>query len=230
MTTPSISVMIPAYRDPTRLNRTVSRLKSFALNLAWLEFVIHIEEEDPRFSGLMDVALQAGGPIIVGPALGYMGLGHYFNKMFKASHGDLVWAATDDLDIMTQEWDELYRRSLDGIVYGVAGAKVHEGSNNPLNFGWAFPMVRRTVCEKVGSFCTGHVAFDRLYAAYAKASGQGVIAPVEIHTQWKLPEFGTPRDLWYSYLRDNWRAPGSHWERFNAQWTAEGKKMAQLIR
>jgi len=218
--------MIPAYRDATKLSRTIERMRWMALNPDLLEFIIHVADDDPCRGEFMKV--KAG--LVWGVDRGYLGVGTYFNRMFEASHGDLVWAATDDIEVLTPGWDEEYVRALEGIVYGVAGCHNEEGPNNPMSYSWAFPMVRRRLCEKMGGFCSGHIAYDRVYDAYAGASGLGVIAPVQVKTEWTMPEFGSQRDLWYSFTRRDWKQPGSNWKRLIEQWQAEGKAIWEKVK
>jgi hypothetical protein len=98
------------------------------------------------------------------------------------------------------------------VPFGVAGAGVNEGPNNPINFSWAFPMVRRDICERLGSWIPGGVAYDRVTAYYSDISGRGRIASVKLNTVWSPPERGSQRDIWYQYCRGNWDFLQQKWQ------------------
>ena len=178
-----------------------------------LEVVIHVEYNDPQKEAFY--LLEDDFPkicILTGYPIGYLGLGVYFDRLFRLSTGSLLLAICDDVQVKTRGWDEAYRKALRNIPYSVAGAHVTEGPMNPCNWSWAFPMVRREVCEALGSWIPGGIAYDRVIAGYGSISSLGVIADVKLETVWSLPERGSQRDIWYQYCRGNWDFLQKKWE------------------
>ena len=208
----NISVLIPSRDNPQGLAAAIKSLLSTAANPHAIEIVLRMDRDDPTSGGFPTS--------ILGPSLGYAGNHIYLEECYRRSTGDLLLGWNDDAEMVTPRWDELYTEALKNTPFGVAGATVDQGAAD--GYAWAFPMVRRDLCEACGEFCAGTGTVDRIFDAYARLSGRGVMAPVSIAHHVRPLQPGSEREAMYLHA-------GRDWTDMCREWDADAALMVQRV-
>jgi hypothetical protein len=198
----NISVLIPSRGNAHLLAESIHFLLSRAANPKEIEILLRMDDDDP--------GAMVFPSAILGPSLGYTGNHIYYEECYRRSTGDLLLAWNDDAEMVTPRWDELYIEALKNTPFGVAGAAIHQGTAD--RYDWALPMVRRDLCEACGQFCAGTGTIDRIFDAYARLSGRGVMAPVNVAHHLRPLEPGSEREAMYLHAGRDWTDMCREWD------------------
>jgi hypothetical protein len=221
-----ISVLIPSYGQPRKAMLTIMNLVSLAEDPHSLEFVIAASSSDPARGDYekMDMALQSLGIDSGATTCGCSGYEHmkdYYRQAYEVSTGTLLFLYNDDVRILTPGWDLAYY-SLAHSSYPVIGAQNMDESPSGGRYSWAFPMIGRDICEKLGEFflCTPEQGLDRVAEAYAIGTHRNWVAPVTIRHYRPEPDLNATdgRSRWSRYAQE-------HWPELLAQWKADAEEI-----
>ena len=128
MTFSEISVLVPTRHRPDRLRKMIQSFEQTQDGQARLIF--RADRDDPA-----TVGITREHRTIVGDKLnGYASLPDFFNELYKASDGDVLMVANDDVVFKTQGWDTLILDAANEYPDGVFdfGVMTHNYLNFPL--------------------------------------------------------------------------------------------------
>lgn len=217
----NISILMPSRGRPDKAKAAIDKLLALAHHPELVEVIIRIDQNDPRAG---EYAALAGGNILVvaGESYGYMGIWRYFEECFKCSSGQVLVEYIDDAEMKTKWWDAVYlgaakQNPMAAISCRVTGDTFRWAITSAPRKLYPFSMIPNLPDQSLG-LTPGK---DRVWAAYAEASGNEIMAEVVIeHTLEPSPP-GSTRSNYMQDVQDNWG-------RWNERWTEAGKHMAEL--
>lgn len=153
---PWFSLLCPSRGRPEMCHRFVS---SAYQNAKWpgrLEVLIYLDSDDPSLKDYVSALSSTPARIIVGKS---EGVGKAWNCLARASSGEYLMMANDDLVYESKEWDWGLLKQLlrfpDQFVLGYADDGINEGRH------CAFPIVSRRWYEELGEFVVEKYLFFR---------------------------------------------------------------------
>lgn len=105
MSPPLVSVLIPTRGRLQLLRESVSSLIARASRSDDIEIVIRTDCDDPAYDRSYLWTLHANWRQVIGPPLGYRGLGSYYNECARDASGEWLFVWNDDCLMHTSEWD-----------------------------------------------------------------------------------------------------------------------------
>lgn len=156
-----VSVLIPTRGRPAHLHQSVTSLHAAASGS--VEYVIRTDsdaapERDALvgcFEGLSCLELR-------GERHGYAGIYRYYDEMAKAARGEWLLVWNDDIDMLTQGWDDLLAAG-DGLVQ-FPRRDIRPNADDSV------PLVHRRVYEALGRL-SPHCFVDTWLSHVAMAAG-----------------------------------------------------------
>jgi hypothetical protein len=173
---PLLTILLPSRN---RFDMCINTINSFAdtcIDKSNLEIIIKFDTDDESsLSRIDEIRKDVNIKYIISDRLrGYFSLHHFCNEMLKQSTGDWILMVNDDSLMTTHGWDVLLEKvsplTHKSIHGHYSGSDKHlpihqrynkfEGNNNlallNLNlmnaYTTTFPVVRRSVCDKLGYF------------------------------------------------------------------------------
>ena len=173
---PLLTVLLPSRN---RFDLCVNTINSFAdtcNDKNNLEIIVKFDTDDLNsVNRIQEIRKDINIKYVISDRLrGYFSLHHFCNEMLKQSTGDWVLMVNDDSLMTTPKWDVLLEKvsplTHTSVLGHYSGSDKHlpihqkynkfEGNNNVAllnlnlmnNYTTTFPVVRRSVCEKLGYF------------------------------------------------------------------------------
>jgi hypothetical protein len=164
---PIVSFLIPSRNRVHGLEAAIASIQQTCHDPRNVEVIVRLDDDDVDslkfMEHLSEYFLEVNIITIVGPRHGYQNLHRYYTEMYEASNGAFLFVFNDDT-IMGSEWWDL---SLGEYRY--TPCVINPAWNHPslLN---TFPIIHRTIPEKLGVFCE-HIFIDQWYHYLAEAAG-----------------------------------------------------------
>lgn len=150
-----ISILLPTRARPSNVHRLVKSVLETADNPEHIEFVVRIDDDDPKRAELLENPPQKS-LIFTGPRIV---LSEMWNECAHKSKGDIMMYCADDIVFRTPAWDkrvkEIFEQLNDKIafVFGRDGS-IHDGKYGTHGF------VHRKWLETLGYICPPHFSGD----------------------------------------------------------------------
>lgn len=143
----SISLLLPTRHRLSLVERLFNSIKRTTDNLAALEVVLYVDEDDKEshgitFPGVSMVKLVGGKEETMGKITALC---------YEASHSPYVMLMNDDVIFRTQGWDNSVRQAFlafDDTIALVYGNDLYQKGSMG-----TFPILSRTTCEAMGGVC-----------------------------------------------------------------------------
>jgi len=111
--TPSISMLLPARGRPKHLKLSVESAFDLASIPDTVEFIVLLDDDDPHLREEMQIlqAFSFADNIQIGidRRLGYSLMHEYYNRSAEAAKGDWLFMWNDDIQMVSNGWDDLVR-------------------------------------------------------------------------------------------------------------------------
>lgn len=150
-TGPLVSAMIPSRGRPERLEKALWSLLTTSKDVDCIEILVAADDDDPA---TIDVGKPYGKVVTSPRGNGYADMHLRINAMAKDATGDWLMLLNDDVEMVTQGWDE---RLLNTAAYppwfgvdDVCHFSLEVEGGDPLDYG--FPVVRRKAVEILGRY------------------------------------------------------------------------------
>lgn len=193
-----ISLLLPTYRRPAELQRTLADVWTSVARPAYLQVLLHVADDDDetmKLFPMLDLPNMTG---IRGPSTGYAGLPSAINRLAEMADGDWLFVFADDVGCDTPGWDEVIRR------YDHTAPTLLTCENDRGNDFW-FPIISRPAYQALG-YVTGSQFHDIWLGAIFDRALPGnvhrripahftdrIVAPLSVH--------GLPPDQVAEYRR-----------------------------
>lgn len=107
---PRVSLLLPARGRPSNLRASVDSVFALAARPDEVEVVVRLDVDDPHLS--TEASYLATHPwsrvrVFRGPRLGYGRMHGYYNGLAKLCRSDLLFIWNDDMEMVSDGWDEL---------------------------------------------------------------------------------------------------------------------------
>jgi hypothetical protein len=147
MSLPSISLLLPTRERPGHVDRLFKALTATTAEIAQLEVVAYVDQDDPASHDIAHSPLRVE-TLIRSPGAT---MGAMIRTCYEASRGRYVMLINDDVVFRTPAWDvrviDAFAEFPDDVAL-VYGNDLDQGRSRP-----TFPIVSRTVCEVIGTIC-----------------------------------------------------------------------------
>jgi hypothetical protein len=138
-----IAVLLATHKRTDALSRSISSLLDRANDLASIEFVIGIDNDDDvglsHFYDVIQPDFDQRGinyQSLGFEPMGYMGLNRYYNTMAKYTRADWLWVWCDDAICETNGWDDRIRECTGEFCI----LKVHTHNEHPYSIFPIYPV------------------------------------------------------------------------------------------
>jgi len=142
----SISLLLPTRHRLCLVERLFKSIKVTADNLAGLEVVLYVDEDDRESRGITFPGLSMVK--LVGTK---EPMGKITDLCYEASHGQYVMLMNDDVIFRTQGWDNRVREAF--LPFKDSIALVYGNDLYQRGCVGTFPILSRTACEVMGGVC-----------------------------------------------------------------------------
>lgn len=181
MTRPIISVIVPTRKRTALLHDMLRSLEMTASETGnHVEVILRLDyDDDETLAYLRDWRF----PFIVGPRYdGYATLGRLINEAARLSHADLVLVVNDDVEFVTQDWDQKLVAEAAKYPDGLFDLGVETA--NAANF--IFPCVSRRLIDLLGGVFDERLVYpDIALRDVLMLFGRAIRVPsVTIHHHW----------------------------------------------
>ena len=218
----NISILLPSRGRPDSAKSAINKLFALAAQPEQVEVIIRTDNDDPkvaRYQALTSDNIK----VIVGESHGYVGIWRYFEECYNVSRGQVVVDYIDDAEMETPGWDSLYLSAAKSNPLAAISSHISSPSEGrDRHYRWALPACSRTLYEHslMKQLPDPGLALitsrDRVWDAYAEASGQEIQADVWITHYYTESTPGNPRGDYYAHVR-------AHWSEFIPRWRQAGE-------
>lgn len=144
MTGPArISFLLPTYRRPQELRRTLEDVWTSVAQPDRLEVILSVTDDDAETIRLLPFTDLPSMAYLIRPHAGYKGLPEAINEVAKFACGDWLFVFADDVGCDTPGWDDVIRR-YDHTVPTLLTCANNRG------FPVWFPVISRPAYEAIG--------------------------------------------------------------------------------
>lgn len=178
-----ISMLLPARARPKNLKSSIESVFDLAAKSDDVEFLVRLDDNDPYLAE--ERALLAQFPrstthirVSVGPRLGYARMHEMYNRCAAAAKGQYLFVWNDDIELRTQNWDQLLREA---PLFSVQWLR--RDITKTTDF--TLPVIGRPLYDAVGhlsqnAFC------DAWIADYSSFAGTSIIRDDIVFTHHRL--------------------------------------------
>lgn len=138
-----IAVLLATHKRTDALSRSLFSLIDRARNLASIQFIIGIDDNDnvglEHFTNVIEPVLverDINYTALVFEPMGYMGLNRYYNALAADANADWLWVWCDDAICETEHWDDRIRECTGEFRL----LKVHTHNEHPYSIFPIFPV------------------------------------------------------------------------------------------
>ena len=149
-----ITVQIATRGRSSRLPSLVDNIYNTSSNRNNVEVIFYVDDDDPTS---LSVVNSLDAKVVCGPrGIGYWDGARFHTEMAKISSGELLMLGNDDMEILTQGWDDiLYNKSLEypDHVFVLKTWDTHNPRVIP------FPTIHSYIVELMGCFTPIHIGW-----------------------------------------------------------------------
>ena len=222
------SVLIPCRGRPAQLEKSISALFSLALLPDFIEVIVRADFCDPELSAIIKVCSgRKNVRVIVGSRLGgYRDCHRFIEDCARLSSGAVMVIYNDDMEMLSQDWDSIYFRALDGgASLKPASSTISSPNQDGWHYKWACTVISRKLYNAVGfeACLGGNPIVDRCWDAFSKYAGEVESGVRIMHHRLEPGDGQKDRSEFY---KENSRAG----EKNAAEWDNVGRMAAARVK